>query len=159
MSGPGFRVREATEDDATVIHALGANVPELNVGGMSGAFPDLADLEDDISDSEWVVVENKRGNVVGFCCGRRNDTDRTSSASACLVYLFIEPSYRYDGLAKKLTDYLLFKLAVMGVKYVYAWANPTSGVVEFFEKQGFEKGKTCVWMDCDLSGPLWEPTP
>lgn len=94
---------------------------------------------------------NTRGNVVGFCCGRRNDTDRTSAASACLVYLYVEPRYRHAGVAKKLTERLLFKLNVMGVKYVYAWANPTSGVVEFFEKQGFEKGKTCIWMDVDLT--------
>lgn len=156
-----FHVREAEEYDVSSIHALGSNAPELNVGGASGGFPSLEQIEDDIFESHWLVLENDRGHVWGFCCARQDDTDRRGGEgrSACVVYLFVEQRWRRLWLAKKLWDAMRVSLGAAGVIRVYTWAHPTSGVIEFFQKQGFAAGKPCVWMDCDLSGPLWEPTP
>lgn len=99
------------------------------------------------------MLEDDEGRVWGFCCARTGDADRAGGQrSACIVYLFIHGSYRHRGLGKKLIDAMFFQLQCAGVTHVYAWANPTSGVVEFFERERFTKGKSCVWMDIDLAG-------
>jgi len=147
-----FRVRHVEDCDASVIHALGSNAPELNVGGIGGGFPSLDELERDLFDSDWLVAEDERGHVWGFCCARAGDLEKPGQRSACIVYLFVEPRHRHKGLAKMLWDEMAVSLGAAGVTHVYALANPASGVVEFFEKQGFTRGKPCVWMDCDLSG-------
>lgn len=146
-----FRIREAVGYDVSAIHALGSRAEELEVGGVEGGFPSLDDLETAIDEDEWVVADNGNGGIVGFCCARRGDSDGRRSNSACLIYILVAARYRRRGLAKALLDYLTFKLGVMGVEHVYTWANPDSGAVEAFEKHGFSKGKTCVWMDCDLA--------
>lgn len=147
-----MRVREAEDADIAVIHSLGANAPELNVGGMRGAFPTLDELETSINVEDiWLVLESDRGHVLGFCCARPGDSDGRGHRSACLVYLFVEALHRRKGFARMLWDGLLISLGAGGVDHVYTWANPTSGVVEFFERQGFSKGKPCIWMDVDLS--------
>lgn len=142
-----FRVREAEECDASAISALGSNEPELSVGGAAGRFPSLEELESDLFESNWLVVVDERDHVWGFCCVRINDGDGRSSGSACLVYLFVEARYRRQGLAKMLWEMMLIDIQAAGVTHLYTWANPTSGVVEFFAGQGLAKGKPCVWMD------------
>lgn len=145
-----FRVREADEYDASVISALGSSAPELDVGGVAGRFPSLDELETDLFESDWLVVVDERNHVWGFCCARINDGDGRSPGSACLVYLFVESRHRRQGLAKMLWEAMSMCIQAAGVEHVYTWANPTSGVVEFFERHGFAKGKPCVWMDVRL---------
>lgn len=152
MSAAGFNVREAEDYDLATIHSLGSNAPELSVGGAGGEFPTLDELErDDLAD--WLVVEDGEGHVWGFCCARTGDADRTGGQrSACIVYLFVHEKFRRRGLAKKLLDAMTFQLQCAGVDHVYSWANPNSGIVEFFERARFNKGKPCVWMDFALPG-------
>lgn len=68
-----MRVREADLEDATAIHALGSNAPELAVGGVGGGFPSRDDLEDVMFDGSWWALEDDAGIIWGFCCVQIND--------------------------------------------------------------------------------------
>lgn len=146
-----MKVREADCEDATAIHALGCKVPELAVGGVDGGFPSRDDLEDIMFDGNWWALEDDAGIIWGFCCVQINDSDvKAAGGSACLVYLYIEERQRRHGYARMLWEAVRSWCSSNGIDHLYTWANPNSGVVEFFERQGFSKGKPCVWMDIDL---------
>lgn len=146
----GIHIRRASwrDGDAEKIHALAGD--ELNVGGVGGDFPSAVLIDDALRDDQLWFVATYYGLVAGFIHAA-SDADRGVSANtACIVYACVAMSYQHVGLGTGLLNAVLAELRATGIDYVYAWAHPTSGAVEFMEKNGFTRGKSCVWMDKQL---------
>lgn len=155
-----IQIRVARSADLDVLHALGRDVPELSVSN-AGDFMSRDELLLAIEhpSSVFLVVHAEGAGlpqfqttppstILGFAYARIDDLDRGPAVDqACFVYLAVASAYRRFGVGAMLCRVALRELRRRGVRHVYTWADPTSGVVEFMERRGFAKGKACVWMD------------
>lgn len=114
----------------------------------------LEEMQEAISQTGGMLfLAELDGSLVGFIFALVGDFDRLPNATqACLVYLAVAPECRRQGIAQKLYDQLREELKERGVSYVYAWACPTSGVVDFMKRQGWNPGRTCLWLDKRILG-------
>lgn len=149
---------------AEEVHAFGLRVPELKVSATAD-FMSLDEVRTAIAHPTsvfllvhvWTDPRSSSGEetLVGFIYAHVDDTDAPIAAPgerfACFVYLAVEPDSRHLGVATMLYDEAVRRLKRdHGVTHAYAWAHPSSGVVNFMQRQGFAVGKTCVWMDKKL---------
>jgi len=145
-------IHRATAKDAESIHSFGITIPEIKVSSQ---------VEFMSEDELRVTLENpcavvflacdKEGEIQGFCLGQTGDPDHCDDPTqACLVYIAVAEKWRGSSLAVRLYRGVVDELKKQGVTYLYAWACPTSGAVQFFTKQGMVPGKTCVWMDTKI---------
>ena len=148
MTPDGYIVREARYEHIAEIAALGARLPELDVGGVAGGFPKAKDIRSGSGGQLWLVATTIEGEVVGYCHASTRDADR--STGACLIYLAVDSGHRRLGIGEKLATDMLTWLRARGIDHVYAWANPDTGVIRLLRRAGFEQGKCCVWMDRNL---------
>ncbi len=150
--GSQVLVRKANLEDAVRLHVLGAIIPELKVSSQE-EWMTLKEVREAVlcSNGEFLVaeVDDTRKGLVGFSYALVGDLDRGTSGrdTACLVYLAVRPNWREQGIARRLYEEVCTRLKGRGVSYVYAWACPSSGVVDLLEKQGWKSGRTCTWMD------------
>lgn len=142
-----MEIRKAGVKDLDRLYKFGLNTPELKVNPKEkfmskGEF--LASIKN--KNGVFLLAENK-GEVCGFIYSDTEDVDREERSVACLVYIAVSKNVRGKHIGSKLYSNCIKELKKRKVKYVYAWANPKSGVVEFFKKKGFEKGNYEIWMD------------
>jgi GNAT superfamily N-acetyltransferase len=142
-----IEIRKASWRGNDVFRIHGCASEELNVGGVSGDFPSAVEIDDSLRDDQLWLIADYHGQIVGFIHAA-SDADRGVSAnSACIVYARVIETHQNTGVGSALLQAALAALREIGIDYVYAWAHPTSGAVEFMEKHGFSRGKSCVWMD------------
>lgn len=143
--------RQATPDDASDIVDFGNSIPELKVSAEAD-FMTRDEVMSAVTNPRGIfLLAIADGSVVGFSYANTQDLDRVLVAGhACLVYLAVHPGRRTAGLGSLLYRRTLEELKSRGVSYVYAWANPTSGIIEFMQRRGWTKGQPCVWMDIKL---------
>lgn len=145
-------ITQATTDDAKELHEFGMTIPEISVSSqVEFMFED--ELRNTIANPGAVVFAawDQNGKIQGFCLGQTGDPDHcTDPSQACLVYIAVSKEWRRSSLATNLYRAVVAELKKRGVTYVYAWACPTSGAVDFFAKQGMVPGRTCVWMDVTI---------
>ncbi len=144
-------IRPAGVLDAKAVHAFGLTIPELKVSAEAD-FMSLAEVEQTLSNPDAVFLISERdGAITGIAYANIADADRCmAQTQACFVYLAVGAEYRRTMMAARLHRRLMDTLIDRGVGYVYAWAHPTSGVIEFLDRRGFSRGKECVWMDVEL---------
>ena len=141
-------VRKAELEDAPRLYRIGLSTPELKVSSQVD-FMTPKELESSITTPDGIFLLAKCDYLtVGFIFALINDLDKLPNDSqACIIYLVVVPKFRRQGVAQKLYDQLQKELTARGIVYTYVWACPTSGVVNFMERQGYKSGRTCVWMD------------
>jgi ribosomal protein S18 acetylase RimI-like enzyme len=145
-------LRQAIPEDAKELHTFGLTIPEINVSsGVEFMFEH--ELRNTLASPAAVtfLALDKEGHIQGFCMGQTGDLDScVSQNQACIVYIAVAKQWRRSTLASMLYHNVTSELKRRGVTYLYAWACPTSGAVDFFAKQGMVPGRTCVWMDMSL---------
>ena len=145
-------ITQATPADVKELHEFGLTVPEINVSSQV-EFMFMDELRNTLASPGAVAFAawNQKGKLQGFCLGQTGDPDHCADPSqACIVYIAVAKAWRGSGLAATLYHKVVEELKDRGVKYLYAWACPTSGAMKFFAKQGMVPGRTCVWMDVSL---------
>jgi ribosomal protein S18 acetylase RimI-like enzyme len=148
-----LEIRRAEAADALDLHRFGLTIPELKVSSQV-EFMTLEETQEAVSQTGGMLfLAELDGSLVGFIFALVGDLDRLPNATqTCLVYLAVAPECRRQGIAQKLYDQLREELKERGVSYVYAWACPTSGVVDFMKRQGWNPGRTCLWLDQRILG-------
>jgi GNAT superfamily N-acetyltransferase len=144
-----MNLRPASSTDIDALYAFASNIPELRVS-HSAEFMSKPELLACIESpaSVFQVAFGDGSEILGFVYANIGDLDRGGDQSqACIVYLAVSPNSRGKGLGQWLLHDCIAKLRHRGVCYVYAWANPTSGVIPLLKKNSFDEGHSCVWMD------------
>jgi len=143
--------RHATQQDVSAIVDFGNSIPELKVSAEAD-FMSREEVLAAVTNPRGVFLLGERGgSLVGFSYANAADMDRPAVIShACLVYIAVSSKFRKAGIGNDLYQRLMAELKSRGITYVYAWANPNSGVIEFMESKGWAKGHACVWMDTSL---------
>ena len=144
-------IRKAVSDDAMAILEFGNAIPELKVSAEAD-FMTRAEVLAAVNNPRGIfLLAESEGVLLGLGYANAKDIDRPPlETHACLVYLAVSPNMRGSGLGHELYQRLIDDLKTLGVTYLYAWANPTSGVIQFMERRSWAKGHPCVWMDISL---------
>lgn len=145
-----MNIRLATLDDFEALYELGKNTPEFTVS-KEDTFMDSEEFKYALTDPSCVFllaeIENR---PIGFIYANMIDYHKPLLVQdACLVYLTIIPEFRRAGLAKQLYDTCVDYLKKKGATGIYGWANTESdgAIINFLEREGFDKGHTYTWMD------------
>ena len=136
-------IKKAAIDDMNKIWELGSNVNEFQVSDEVATFWPKEILEKCITDGSIFVAKDE-GVIVGFVISNYNPIFK----KAIIENIFVDPGFRGKGVAKKLLASLLSNLRTKGCGYACALIEKTdiSGI-NFYIKNGFNKGINCVWMD------------
>lgn len=145
-----LQVVKAIPADARDVYQLGASMPELAVA-PDAEFMSLAEVTAAISDDAGdFLVLTDGSHVAGFGYARADDSDGPPG-SGCLIYVAVGKQCRRLGHGRRLVSDLKDKLLARGVKSIYAWADPTSGIVDLLTKAGLVAGKSCVYMSARVA--------
>lgn len=141
-------IRKATIDDFCMVYTLGKSTPELKVSA-SEEFMDEDELKWSLNQPYGIfLIAEEKKHFIGFIYASIRDIERPyPDKYACIVYLVVHPDWQRKGIGKKLYEKCIKELKTRKITYVYAWANPTSGIIPFLKKQGLKKGHPYVWMD------------
>ncbi len=140
-----MEIKPATLEDVSEIITLGNSVNEFQVSDQVVTFwPEkvLADCIKNKQNPIFIAVENKQ--IVGFVIANYNP----SFKKAIVENIFVDPSFRGRGIGKSLLNNLLNRLKELGCEYICSLIEikDESGV-QFYFKNGFNRGIDCVWMD------------
>jgi len=97
----------------------------------------------ELTEKHAVVLAAARGDaIVGYAYGRLEPSDWNALLDACgaLHDIYVDESVRRGGLAKRLVDEMITRLAALGAPRVVlgaAWKN--TAAQRFFESLGFRK--------------------
>lgn len=144
-------IRQAIQDDIDDLYAFGLTIPEINISSQV-EFMSKEELRNTLSNSDAVTfLASKNDKIIGFCLAQIGEPDHYVDPSfACLMYIAIANEWKRIGLATLLYKNVFNELKRKGITYIYAWACPTSGAIDFLIKQGMISGRTCVWMDMKI---------
>ena len=141
-----FSSRCAKIDDVEAIHLFGVSIPELKVSNLT-EFMSYDEVYRMVTDPYGeIFIAESDDQIVGFCYGSLDRTD-IFNLKACLIYMAVIESFRQQGIASRLYESVVDNLKRRGAKYLYAWANPLSGVSNFFIKKGLKAGESRIWFD------------
>ncbi len=145
-----MKIRKATLKDFNELYKFGLKTKELKVSPKE-EFMRPEEFKYSIKNKKGIFLlaeDNKK--IVGFIYGDSEDGDRVLKSVACLVYIAVDKKYRGKGVGSILYNDCVKEFKKRKVKHIYAWANPKSGIVDFFKKKGFVKGNYEIWMDKDI---------
>jgi ribosomal protein S18 acetylase RimI-like enzyme len=146
-----MKIRKAKLNDFDSLYEIGLKTPELKVS--EDVFMDKDDFGRRISDKShiFLVAEDKK-KLAGFVCANAKDKDSPLiDRYACLVYLAVLPEYRNRQVGSKLYEKCTSLLKEKGITHAYGLVNSSSKPIQnFMKKQGFQTGKTLIWMDKKL---------
>jgi ribosomal protein S18 acetylase RimI-like enzyme len=106
------------------------------------------------SDQELCIVAEHLGKVIGFAMGSIIVKPRSSWTYGYLVWTGILPDYQGKRVAKRLYYEIERRVKALGARMMIIDTEGTNHrAVRFFEKMGFLKGSTHLWMTKFLRPP------
>ena len=143
-----MKIRTARLHDINEIVKIGNSVNEFQVSEEVVTFWPKSVLIDCIkSKNNLILVTEENKHIVGFIIANYNPCFK----KAIIENIFVKPEHRDKNIGKLLLKSLLKKLAVLKCEYVCSLVEENSNVaVDFYIKNGFNKGINCVWLDTIL---------
>ncbi len=142
-----MKIREAIIADIDKIYALGSTVNEFIVSDETANFWPKHILRNCIeSKTVWLLIAEENEAIAGLIIINNNPVFK----KAIIEDIFVSPQFREQGLAKKLLNSAMNIISAIDCEYVCALVNNTNAI-NFFESNGFKKGKNFTWLDKVLS--------
>ena len=150
--GYDIEIRTATIDDLAAIFHLGEKV------FTSQEFSNLYRTWDEYevthlfnSESEYVLVAEIEGQVVGFAMGTVIEKARSAWNYGHLLWLGVAPDYARQGIAGQLFDRFREIMEEAGIRMLMVDTQAdNTPAVKFFQRKGFENPTEHVYMTLNL---------
>lgn len=145
-------VRTAAIDDLAAIFHLGEKV------FTSQEFSNLYRTWDEYevthlynSESEYVLVAEVDGQVVGFAMGTVIEKARSAWNYGHLLWLGVDPDYAKQGIAGQLFDRFREIMEEAGIRMLMVdTQSDNQPAIRFFQRKGFENPTDHVYMTLNL---------
>ena len=143
-----MRIRTATLQDIKKIDKIGNSVNEFQVSKEVVTFWPESVLSNCIqSKNNPILVAEESKHIIGFIIANYN----LCFKKAIIENIFVSPEYRGKNIGESLLKSLLKKLIALKCEYVCSLTEEKNNVaVDFYIKNGFNKGINCVWLDTIL---------
>jgi ribosomal protein S18 acetylase RimI-like enzyme len=140
-----MKIKTATLGDVDTLVKLGNSVNEFQVSDEVVTFWPKEVLVNCIKSKNnpiFVAIKNKE--IIGFIISNYNSYFK----KAIIENIFVNPDFRGKEVGKLLLCNLLSELKSLGCEYVCSLTEVENEVaIEFYLKNGFNKGISCVWLD------------
>jgi ribosomal protein S18 acetylase RimI-like enzyme len=150
--GSGIEIRTATIDDLAAIFHLGEKV------FTSQEFSNLYRTWDEYevthlfnSETEYVLVAETEGRVVGFAMGTIIEKARSAWSYGHLLWLGVDPDFARMQIGSLLFDRFREIMEVTGIRMLMVDTQADNDpAVKFFQRKGFENPTDHVYMTLNL---------
>lgn len=147
-----IEIRTATIDDLAAIFHLGERV------FTSQEFSNLYRTWDEYevthlfnSESEYVLVAELDGRVIGFAMGTIIEKARSAWNYGHLLWLGVDPDFARQGIAGQLFDRFRDIMETAGIRMLMVDTQADNEpAVQFFQRKGFENPTDHVYMTLNL---------
>lgn len=139
-----FKIRKAIQDDVDVLLKIGQQVPEFHVSKLADFWEkeDLCAWID--SQDDLILIAEENDQIIGFCFFAVH----LATAKATLENVWVKEAHRQQGVADSLFQEAWKFLREREINYVALLVKQNNfSAKQCFEKEGFSKGETVVWMD------------
>lgn len=144
-----MRVREAVLKDLSEIMKMGNTAGEFQVSGKTVLFwPESVLINCVKSKNTPFLVAEKNNQIIGFIIANYNPCFK----KAVIENIFVHPKQRGKSIGEKLLKALFEKLAELKCEYACTLVEEKSSeAITFYERNGFNKGINCTWLDKHLN--------
>lgn len=143
-------IRHAQITDIDSIHELGKHVSEFSVNDETVTFwpKDLLAYAIKSEDVLVLVAEDGNNALQGFLIVNYNH----GLKKALIENIYVQLDARGQGIGDQLLQKMFELLPGMGCEYVATLVPPdATGAIGLYERSGFAKGESFVWLDRSLS--------
>ena len=140
-----MKIRNARLFDANIIFDIGNSVKEFKVSDKASSFWSREILKNCVnSKTDFLLIAEDNKDIIGFIIANYNPNFK----KAIIENIFVKPEFKDRDIGKRLLKFLLDKLKKIKCEYVCALVD-TNGkpAINFYLKEGFNKGMNCVWFD------------
>jgi ribosomal protein S18 acetylase RimI-like enzyme len=143
-----MKIRDATLQDVNEIVKLGGSVKQFQTSKEVVTFWPKAILVDCIKNkNNPILVAEDNKQIVGFIISNYTPDFK----KAVIENIFVKSGYRRNGVGTTLLNSLLKKLVDLKCEYVCLLCDGENDTaINFYIKNRFNKGMTCVWLDSIL---------
>jgi ribosomal protein S18 acetylase RimI-like enzyme len=151
-SGSDVTIRTATIDDLAAIFHLGERVfTSQDFSNLYRTWDEYEVIHLFNSESEYVLVAESDGEVVGFAMGTVIDKARSAWSYGHLLWLGVDPAFSRRQIGSLLFDRFREIMEAMGVRMLMIDTQADNrAAVKFFQRKGFENPTDHVYMTLNL---------
>jgi len=144
-----MEIRTPIAQDINEIIKIGNTVNEFQVSDEVVTFWTKAVLVDCINSKQNpILIAEENEQIVGFIIANYNPCFK----KAIVENIFVKPEYRGGNIGETLLKCLLEKLILLKCEYACSLVEESSSTaVDFYIKNGFNRGINCVWLDLILN--------
>jgi len=142
-------IRQATINDIDEIHKLGEHVDEFDTTEEVVTFWPKHILKNCIeSKNDWLLVAEENSEIIGFIICNNSPVFK----KAVIENIFVSPQHRKKGVGQKLLGSLMDQVKSIDCEYVVIFTEEDNNTaIDFYVKNGFNRGKNFAWIDKVLS--------
>ncbi len=145
MATNEINIRKARTDDILTISSLGNDTSEFVTSDHEDTFWPESVLLQSIDDNEVIfLVASQNNHIVGFTIVNCN----RALSKALIENVFVTPKARGHGIGMRLVESSLTIIREQGYRYISTLISPDNiAAIKTYEKVGFQKGNTFLWLD------------
>lgn len=139
-----MKIRKATLEDTDKIFSLAKSEKNFKVSEEAPYFWPKHILKICLESNNPIFVAEEGNNILGFIITNYNP----SFSKAIIENIYVDPEYRGKNIGEELLKKLIEELKSIKCEYVCCQTEKdNSNALDFFIKNGFNRGIDCVWLD------------
>ncbi len=144
-----MNIREAIISDINKIHKLGESIDEFNTTEKVVTFWPKHILRNCIkSKTDWLLIAQENSKIIGFIICNNSPIFK----KAVIENIYVSPLHQRKKVGEKLLKSLFKKIESTDCEYIVVFTEDNnSTALDFFIKNGLNKGKKFIWIDKVLS--------
>lgn len=138
-------IRKASNQDVPIIYRLGKNIVEFHTSDQAPNFWPEEVLRNCIGKEDvYFFVAGLNDEIVGFVIANCN----RSLSKVQLENIFVKPEFRGQGIGTNLAKNVIEVAKSDQYQFISVLTPPSDiGAIKAYEKAGFVKGETFLWLD------------
>lgn len=139
-----IKIEKINKEDLSSIIRIGKKISEFQVSdtGIFWSFNQLSRWSKNKNDVCFIAKDHN--NIIGFVLFSCHMPTKKS----ILENIWIDPTYRKKGIARRLIDQALKNLGKKNISYIMGFVSEKNKKnLFFFKKVGFNIGKKGYWID------------
>lgn len=143
-----MNIRLAKPKDISILIGLGSDVKEFETTKEVVTFWPRSILEDCVnSEDNPILVAEDNSEIIGFLIWNYNPLFK----KAVIENIFVKKEFRGKSVGSRLLKEAKIRLLNLGCEYINGLTGIDYGVIDFYIKEGFNRGIDCAWLDLTLS--------
>lgn len=140
-----IKIRQADDQDVSLVFELGAHVTEFHTSDQAPNFWPKDVLSSCIGKEDvYFFVATSNNEIVGFVIANCNK----SLSKVLIENIFVKPEFRGQGIGTSLVKKVIEIAKADRYQFISVLTPPSDiAAIKAYEKAGFTKGEIFLWLD------------